>query len=133
MTLVKTKKRITTHQKKVAGSHHRKSQHYTKTYWPYLPIVAILAGSAAISQFFVTSPLVNFVSPTDSGQASVVGGSLYLWLMYAAIISLIVWFSIRHIKRIKKLILASEHVLAKHYLLDVVLAVVIGGLIIAIH
>jgi uncharacterized protein YkwD len=43
MTLQKAKpKRVTpTHRKRV-GQHHKHGQHYLKSYWPYLPILAIL-------------------------------------------------------------------------------------------
>ena len=133
MTLVKTKRRVTTHQRKVAGEHHRKSQKYTKTYWPYLPIIAILAGSAALSQVFISSPLINTISPDEGSIISGASNNMYLWFTYLAIIILIVWFSIRHISRIKKLILASEHVLARHYVLDVAIAILLGGLILLVH
>lgn len=44
MTLVKAKpKRPTVEHKRRVGNHHRHSNHYLKTYWPYLPVAAILA------------------------------------------------------------------------------------------
>jgi len=44
MTLTKTKpKRPSSDHRKRHGHHHRHSQEYIKTYWPYLPIIAILA------------------------------------------------------------------------------------------
>ena len=51
MTLTKTKpRRPTTEHKKRHGLHHHQGHHYLKTYWPYLPIVAILTvGLAANS------------------------------------------------------------------------------------
>lgn len=43
MTLTKTKpKRPTTHSKKRTGKHHNQTHSYAKTYWPYLPILAVL-------------------------------------------------------------------------------------------
>lgn len=42
MTLQKAKpRRPTTSDRRRAGQHHRQSHHYVKTYWPYLPIIAI--------------------------------------------------------------------------------------------
>jgi|SRR5665213_2543245 len=133
MTLVKTKRRVSVHQRKVEGNHHRKSQKYTKTYWPYLPIIAILGGSAAVSQFFISSPLISSFNPEYGGSEAGLSSNMLLLLSYAVLIVLVVWFSIRHVKRIKKLILASEHVLAKHYVLDVAIALMIGGIIIVVH
>jgi len=49
MTLTKTKPRRTTKadQQRV-GHHHHRSNHYLKTYWPYLPVIVIIsAGFAA--------------------------------------------------------------------------------------
>lgn len=44
MTLQKQKpKRPTATHRKRVGQHHQKGSHYLKTYWPYLPIFAILA------------------------------------------------------------------------------------------
>ncbi|HVU59248.1 MAG TPA: CAP domain-containing protein [Candidatus Saccharimonadales bacterium] len=49
MTLTKTKPRRTpADERKRHGQHHHHSQHYLKTYWPYLPIAAIITlGLAA--------------------------------------------------------------------------------------
>jgi uncharacterized protein YkwD len=44
MTLTKTKpRRPTAAHRKRTGTHHKRDNHYVKAYWPYLPIVAILA------------------------------------------------------------------------------------------
>jgi len=47
MTLVTpTRRRPPAYHKKVSGSHHRRSKAYNKTYWPYLPMVAIVIVGA---------------------------------------------------------------------------------------
>ncbi len=44
MTLIKAKpRRPTTEHRKRVGRHHRHSHDYVKTYWPYLPVAAIMA------------------------------------------------------------------------------------------
>lgn len=44
MTLQPTKKRPTsTHHKKRTGQHHKQNRHYLKSYWPYLPVLAVLS------------------------------------------------------------------------------------------
>lgn len=49
MTLTKTKpRRPSIEHRKRMGHHHRHSNHYLKTYWPYLPVLGILSlGFAA--------------------------------------------------------------------------------------
>jgi uncharacterized protein YkwD len=43
MTLTKQKTaRLSTNQRKRLGQHHSHGRHYIKTYWPYLPIFAVL-------------------------------------------------------------------------------------------
>ncbi|HET7059990.1 MAG TPA: CAP domain-containing protein [Candidatus Saccharimonadales bacterium] len=42
MTFVNQPKRNSSHHKKRAGQHHRHSDHYLKTYWPYLPMLLIV-------------------------------------------------------------------------------------------
>ncbi|HSX36055.1 MAG TPA: CAP domain-containing protein [Patescibacteria group bacterium] len=50
MVLVaKPKRRPTVHNKRRVGSHHRHDPHYIKTYWPYLPMVVIVAAGLAFS------------------------------------------------------------------------------------
>ena len=44
MTLQTAKKRPTrTHQKKRTGQHHTHNRHYLKSYWPYIPVFAVLS------------------------------------------------------------------------------------------
>lgn len=43
MTLATKARRTTSHHKKRTGKHHRHSDHYMKTYWPYLPMLLIVA------------------------------------------------------------------------------------------
>jgi len=52
MTLTKQKpKRVpATHQKR-HGRHHKHSEHYVKTYWPYLPMIAILVFSFVLNNW----------------------------------------------------------------------------------
>src|SRR5438105_1975635 len=52
MTLTKQKpRRPSTTSRKRTGQHHRHSQHYAKAYWPYLPIVAVLALGIALNSW----------------------------------------------------------------------------------
>lgn len=51
MTLTRpAAKRPTAPHRKRTGQHHRKNPHYTKPYWPYLPIFAVLLAGIVWSQ-----------------------------------------------------------------------------------
>lgn len=45
---VKQKPKATTHHKRRQGTHQKRSNHFTKTYWPYLPLLLIVG----IGMFF---------------------------------------------------------------------------------
>ncbi|HEY4964410.1 MAG TPA: CAP domain-containing protein [Candidatus Saccharimonadales bacterium] len=64
MTLVKSKSRakISTSQRKRAALHHRKGRSYVKSYWPYIPLIAIFVLGGLIS---------NSLSPKSSVLGSV--------------------------------------------------------------
>ncbi len=52
MTLAKTKpKRPTSSQIKRSGMHHKRSNHYLRPYWPYLPIVAIVVAGMLLNSW----------------------------------------------------------------------------------
>lgn len=43
------KRRVPIHEKKRTGQHHAQGKHYSKTYWPYLPLLLIVAGGLLLS------------------------------------------------------------------------------------
>lgn len=50
MTLTKQRTaRLSSNQKKRLGQHHNQSRHYAKTYWPYLPIFAVLLAGLMLN------------------------------------------------------------------------------------
>lgn len=52
MTLVTKTRPTTRHHKKRAGKHHRHSDHYMKTYWPYLPMLLIVAAGFIVNSLW---------------------------------------------------------------------------------
>lgn len=66
----KTKPR-TTSSKKRAAQHHKHSKNYVKSYWPYLPMVALVAGG-----IFMNSLLGNQRSAVLGSQSNVSALSL---------------------------------------------------------
>jgi uncharacterized protein YkwD len=47
-----------THYKKRQAGHHRQSKSYVKTYWPYLPMAAIIAGGVFVNTLLSSSEAV---------------------------------------------------------------------------
>ncbi|HEY8999015.1 MAG TPA: CAP domain-containing protein [Candidatus Saccharimonadales bacterium] len=43
------KKRVPLHEKKRTGQHHAQGKHYSKPYWPYLPLLLIVCGGLLLS------------------------------------------------------------------------------------
>jgi hypothetical protein len=43
------KRRVPLHEKKRTGQHHAHGKHYSKTYWPYLPLIAMVLGGLWLS------------------------------------------------------------------------------------
>ncbi|HUC90239.1 MAG TPA: CAP domain-containing protein [Patescibacteria group bacterium] len=48
----KPKRQETIHTKRRTGEHHKKNQHYLKPYWPYVPMLLIVALGLAFSSFW---------------------------------------------------------------------------------
>jgi Cysteine-rich secretory protein family len=51
MTLV-AKAKTPAYHKKVSGAHHRRSKHYHKPYWPYLPLLMVVLLGMLINSFW---------------------------------------------------------------------------------
>jgi uncharacterized protein YkwD len=73
MTLTKaTPKRPRPTDRKRSGQHHRHSSHYVKTYWPYLPVLAIMLVG------FVLSNWLGHMHHTVLGYATSISGDALL-------------------------------------------------------
>jgi hypothetical protein len=69
MTLVTSSKRHSSHHKKRSGKHHRHSDHYLKTYWPYLPMLLIVGLGLLVNSLWSGQPKVLSDSSNFSNQA----------------------------------------------------------------
>ncbi len=131
MTLVKNKSRVTSNQRKMNALHHRQNNRYIRPYLPYLPLFLVMGGSVMAGQFL---PHSSFNSPSNTAYSarvqSVFGSnsSLLLDFAYLVLAVLVVWFIVRHYKRIRSLIIREEKLLMKHYFLDAILALLIGSM-----
>ncbi len=88
----KSKKRVSTkspHNKRRSGQHHQRNDHYMKTYWPYIPIIAIVAVGLFCNSFlgnihksvlgYATDMSIAELATTTNAQRSSNGlGSLAL-------------------------------------------------------
>jgi len=57
MTLVAKPRHTQAHKKRQAG-HHRQTKHYAKSYFPYLPMIAIVGLGIFLNSFWMHSPQV---------------------------------------------------------------------------
>jgi len=73
MTLTKQRsRRPTVHQQKLRGAHHKRSEHYMRAYWPYLPIFAVLGLG------IVLNVLINRTSHSVLGYSTNVSANVLL-------------------------------------------------------
>lgn len=129
MTLVKSKVRtkLPASEKRRLALHHKKSQNYNKTYWPYLPIVLIFGlgvmykGSASLHNAAFgasnSASLGQLATTNDKGWS--------LGLLAILTLVMICGFIYRHSLRVKRAVSNGEKLFVRHYALDLALAVVI--------
>ncbi|MHB1864597.1 MAG: hypothetical protein ACYCPS_00305 [Candidatus Saccharimonadales bacterium] len=135
MTLVKPKNKVTVNQRKMSAGHHRKNKHYLKPYWPYLPIILIL-GSAFIANDYLPASFNTKVASRSTARInSVIGShnSVVLALMTIVLGVMVMWFVIRHLKILKRLVFKGEQMLARNFMLDILVALVIAGMYVMIR
>jgi hypothetical protein len=139
MTLVKNKpKPSTTLHKKRIGEHHKKTDRYKKTYWPYLPMLGMIMAGLLLSSrvnsgvsalginsnyTYLTTQNVQNVSVAQAILRSP-DTAIYLTVAFLFIASILL-FSYRSYKKINKFFIHTEEVLVKHYSLDFALAIFI--------
>lgn len=62
-----SRQQTTVHEKKRHGQHRKSSKHYSKTYWPYLPMV-LLIGVGFVINIFLNSPrsVLNYATSVSA-------------------------------------------------------------------
>jgi hypothetical protein len=82
MTLVvKRKKKAPPHLKKRTAEHHRKSQHYSKAYWPYLPMLLIVGAGFVVNNVWASHGTV-LGAQSDFSTASLLADTNQQRLQY---------------------------------------------------
>lgn len=66
MTLAAKPKRNSVHHKKRGGKHHRHSDHYLKTYWPYLPMLLIVGVGLLVNNLWLKPGVLGASSDFSS-------------------------------------------------------------------
>lgn len=139
MTLVKNKPKPSTHlHKKRMGEHHKKTDRYKKTYWPYLPMLGmIMAGlllstrvDSNVSALGINSNYTYLTSQNVQGvsvvQAILRSPNTAIYFTVAALFIVSIFlFSYRSFKKINKFFIHTEEVVLKHYAFDFALAMFI--------
>lgn len=125
-----TRPKPNVHHKKRQAQHHRQGKAYFKAYWPYLPMLAIMAGGTAIDrswnpqgaelgQAAVGGPsaLSHATSRLDllSGNSAAWLGSAVALLAAAAV----VFFMVQNGRRLHAVVVRGEHFISSHPVLDI--------------
>jgi hypothetical protein len=118
------------HRKRVA-QHHKLTNHYLKTYWPYLPVLGIVGFGAFASKTLGDSGLL-YTGASVSGLPqtrieALAGGhsSLALTLVIAVAGVAMATYLFLHWYRVQRTLNKGEQFIVKHPWVDVALAVVI--------
>jgi hypothetical protein len=125
MTLVKTKIRPkTSAERKRQGLHHRQTRNYTKSYWPYIPILTVffLGALLNIALGSNSKSLGANVGQPLSNSSGLSGRLLILALVIVIAVCL---YALIHGTRVRRAITKSESIITKHYVIDACLAMVI--------
>lgn len=110
---IATKKRPSVGHKKVKGNHHRHSKTYLKTYWPYIPIILIVAIGVATNHYW---PL-----PAVTSQPHLTAFTYYNVLESSVGVIALTFFLLRHAFAWHKVWVKGEAFVAHHPLLDIAL------------
>ncbi len=116
MALVTRPKPTVSHKKRQA-LHHRHSKPYLKAYWPYLPMMAILASGAVVNQTWA----VAAAAPSDN-RLQALSGTNSTWLSTIVLLvaaAALALFMIRHTVAFHRLVVRGEHFVNDHPLLDI--------------
>ena len=121
-----TKPRPGAVHKQIRAAHHRKSKHYLKTYWPYIPVV-IIAGFG----LYIAS---HWHYTTASQGQNLTSYSYYSILESSIGLAALAIFLLRHAFAWHKVFVKSEVFALKHPMFDVILvSLAVVGLLLSHH
>jgi len=112
----KSKRISNINERKIKAQHHKHSKSYLKTYWPYIPIIAIIGLGIVFHIIFQRQTVSNSVNLTNYSFLSILESSL--GLLALAI------FLLRHAFAWHKVFVKGEEFVAKHPYLDILLVTI---------
>ena len=116
--------RTTVSHKKRRGTHHKRSDAYLKTYWPYIPMLAIVASGVYInSRWIVDSGQVAGATYRPTRLEAMIGSQNEVAVLFIVAITSVaaIVFVTQHWFRIKRLINKGERWAVKHPWVDILL------------
>jgi len=129
-----TRPKPNVHHKKRQAGHHRHNQDYVKTYWPFLPVLAIMGTGIAIDRSW--TPAASSQASLAGSQAEVltsatrlqaVTGSSSTWVATAvvviAVIALVIFLA-RHTLAFNHMVVKGKHFVTRHPFFDIVAALI---------
>ncbi len=131
----KPKPRQTIHHKRRTGQHQSHSKHFAKTYWPYLPMIALTAffnSLIAQSSSLTTTASLN-TAETTRLQVWTHGGPMVAIVVLVLVMACAIIFVARHTVAWQKAVAhGEEFVLHRqhHMMLDLTLvSIVLAGVV----
>jgi uncharacterized membrane protein len=116
------------HHKKRQAEHHSHGKHYLKTYWPYLPMLAIVGVGALVNNLLYSSASLSRASATIYGNhvalsrvQSITGDNSSMVYLGALAITLLAFCYLlyTHYFRFHKVIIKGENYLIAHPYADI--------------
>lgn len=119
------------HHKKRTGKHHRQTKQFAKTYWPYLPMIAIasfvnvqIGHGLSLSTEASLTDTTRLEAWTHLGAWSAVAAILLVTLAYLLFLS-------RHALVWHRILVKGEAITKHNHMLDLILAsVVLAGFVV---
>lgn len=141
MSLTPRPKTTVQHRKRSA-LHHRRSKSYMHTYWPYMPMLAIVGLGLAVNSVLDKSSLFSASATGMQAASAAIGSSNVLPLTRAQVlvgsgsswipVTIVglgiiagVWLAFSHIRRFRLAFEQSEQFIIKHPMLDIALVFVV--------
>ncbi len=131
---IASKPKRNAHYKKTRAAHHRHSKTYLKSYWPYLPMLAIMGGGIAIDRAWTVTSTANTQAglgaltaissglPQTSARIQTLTGNNSAWLITAMLliaVTALTFFMVRRTLAFHKAVIKSEHFINDHPMLDI--------------
>jgi len=125
MALTKNKTKTNHNLTKIQAKHHKKTKHYVKVYWPYIPILSIIVIGLIIN--------AHIRSSTNSHPFTLSSLSIAEVLESSVGIVALCFFLLRHAFAWHKVFVKGEDFATKHPMIDIALVMIMMGGLILVH